>query len=45
MPATWTDVVGPDPFLVVSAGRSNFRVDDLLALAGLVAELSRRHCK
>ena len=42
MPATWTDVVGPDPFLVVSAGPSNFRVDDLLTLAGLVAELSRR---
>ena len=45
MPATWTDVVGPDPFLVVSAGRSNFRVDDLLTLAGLVVELSRRPCK
>ena len=42
MPAAWTDVVGPDPFLVVSAGRSNFRVDDLLTLAALVAELSRR---
>jgi len=39
MPAAWTDVVEPDPFLVVSAGRSNFRIDDLLALVALVAEL------
>ncbi len=45
MPAAWTDVEGPDPYLVVSAGRSNFRVDDLLTLAALVAELSRGACK
>jgi len=39
MPAGWTDVEGPDPFLVLAAGRSAFRVDDLLALARLLAEL------
>jgi Family of unknown function (DUF5372) len=38
LPATWTDVVEPDPFLVLAAGRSLFRVEDLLALAPLVAE-------
>jgi hypothetical protein len=39
MPAGWTDVQGPDPFLVLAAGRSAFRVDDLLALARLLREL------
>ena len=42
LPARWTDVVEPDPFLVLAAGRSLFRVEDLLALAVLVAE---RRCK
>ncbi len=45
MPAAWTDVEGPDPFLVVSAGRSSFRVEDLLALVALVAEMNGRSCK
>lgn len=40
MPAGWTDVEGPDPFLVLAAGRSAFRVDDLLALVRLLAELT-----
>ena len=42
MPAGWTDVEGPDPFLKLAAGRSSFRVDDLLALGRLLAELDRR---
>jgi uncharacterized protein DUF5372 len=45
MPAGWTDVEGPDPFLGVSAGRACFRVDDLLALVTLVAELGAEGCK
>ena len=45
MPAAWTDVEGPDPFLVVSAGRASFRVEDLLALAALVAGLEAESCK
>jgi hypothetical protein len=45
MPAAWTDVEGPDPFLVVSAGRACFRVEDLLALVALVAELAVEGCK
>lgn len=35
LPAAWTDVDPPDPFVMVSAGRSAFRVEDLLALAAL----------
>ncbi len=40
LPATWTDVVAPEPFVEVSAGRSLFRIEDLLALAALLRELS-----
>jgi hypothetical protein len=39
VPAGWTDVDPPDPFVVVAAGRSAFRVDDLLALALLLEQL------
>ena len=44
LPAAWTDVVEPDPFLVVSAGRAYFRATDLLQLRALLSELTRR-CK
>jgi hypothetical protein len=36
LPAHWTSAVTDDPFVMVSAGRSDFRVADLLELAGLV---------
>jgi hypothetical protein len=39
LPARWTDVLEPDPFVVVSAGRSCFRLADLLALRRLIDEL------
>jgi len=39
IPASWTDVVGNDPFVVVAAGRSAFRVVDLLTLADLIEAL------
>jgi hypothetical protein len=42
LPATWTSVAPPEPFVEASAGRSLFRVDDLLALAALVSRLSGR---
>ena len=42
LPAGWTDVEGPDPFLVVAAGRAHFRVEDLLALAALLEKLDGR---
>lgn len=36
IPAGWTDVDAPDPFVVIGAGRSRFRVEDLLSLASLL---------
>ena len=39
IPATWTDVVGEDPFVVVAEGRSPLRVQDLLQLADLIERL------
>jgi hypothetical protein len=39
LPAQWTSVSLPDPFVVLSAGRSAFRYADLLALARMIAEL------
>ncbi len=37
---SWTSLQASDPFVEVSAGRSPFRVRDLLALSDLVASLS-----
>ena len=42
MPAGWTDVEGPDPFLVLAAGRTCLRVDELVALVRLLDELDER---
>lgn len=42
MPAGWTDVEGPDPFLVLSGRRTCFRVEDLAALVRLIDELDGR---
>jgi len=39
LPAEWTDAEPPDPFVVLSAGRSYFRAEDLVRLVRLVAEL------
>jgi hypothetical protein len=36
VPTAWTDAGEPDAFLIVSAGRSAFRVEDLLALSDLI---------
>lgn len=40
MPAGWTSVGDVDPFVALSAGRSYFRVTDLLQLADLVERLA-----
>ena len=37
LPATWTSVASTSPFEVMSAGRSHFRIEDLLRLVALVA--------
>lgn len=36
LPARWTSVEEEDPFVVVAAGRSQFRVVDLIDLVALV---------
>ena len=36
IPASWTDVLPPDPFVVVSAGRALFRMEDLMTLIRLI---------
>jgi hypothetical protein len=41
VPLDWTDIGPKDPFVVVSAGRSLFRVEDLLGLVGLIAKINR----
>ena len=41
VPARWTDRAAPDPVVAVSAGRSPFRLEDLLELARLVAALGQ----
>ena len=39
LPAGWTDVVTPDPFVVVAARRAPFRLNDLYELAERLEEL------
>ena len=39
IPAAWTDLGAPDPVVTVSAGRSAFRLQDLVALAHLLQNL------
>ena len=39
LPASWTDVVGEDPFVAVAGGRSPLRMKELLQLVDLVARL------
>ncbi len=39
VPTAWTDLGEPDAFVTVSAGRSPFRVEDLLGLAELIEAL------
>jgi len=39
IPASWTSVVGEDPFVVVAAGRAYFRPKDLLGLGDLLRAL------
>ena len=41
LPARWTNALGEDPVVAVSAGRSHFRVADLLELAKLVRGAAR----
>ena len=38
LPTSWTDASAVDPFVAVAAGRSLFRVVDLIELAQLIGE-------
>jgi hypothetical protein len=42
LPAGWTDVAAPDPFVVIAAGRCPFTTDGLLAVADLVDRIRAR---
>jgi Family of unknown function (DUF5372) len=41
IPLSWTSLATEDPFLVLAAGKSWFRVEDLLVLARLIREMQR----
>ncbi len=43
VPQQWTDLVAPDPEIILGKHRALFRVADLLDLARLVDQLSRRN--
>jgi hypothetical protein len=43
MPLAWTSARAVDPFVELSAGRSPFRVHDLLELAALLRGLAQDH--
>jgi hypothetical protein len=42
MPAGWTDVAAPDPFVVIAADRCPFTTGGLLAVADLVDRIRAR---
>jgi hypothetical protein len=39
LPCSWTDAQGPDPYSILSEGRSRFRLDDLLKLVEVVEHM------
>lgn len=41
IPLAWTDLASPDAFVAISAGRSLFRVSDLLELTALLNDVER----
>jgi len=45
VPPQWTDVVVPDPEIVMGQGRALFRVTDLTELARLVTRLAVRNVR
>jgi hypothetical protein len=45
VPLYWTDIGPQDPFVAVSAGRSFFRVEDLLGLVRLIGEIKSANHK
>ena len=41
IPLSWTSLAVEDPFVIVAAGRSWFRFEDLLELARIVREMQK----
>ena len=39
LPARWTSLAAPDPFVIAAAGRAYFRLEDLIRLAEQMREL------
>jgi hypothetical protein len=42
LPASWTDFVSPDPFVVIAAGRSLFRAEDLFELVEQIRSFDKK---
>ena len=45
IPAGWTSLAAPDPFVSIAAGRSWFRPEDLLALGRLITALESKRSR
>ncbi|MGI6132708.1 MAG: DUF5372 family protein, partial [Bacillota bacterium] len=45
VPAEWTDIASPDPFVAASSGRSMLRVSDLPAMAMLLKDIANQLSK
>jgi hypothetical protein len=45
VPPQWTDLVAPDPEIVIGAQQALFRLGDLLELARLVEQLNKRETR
>jgi hypothetical protein len=43
VPPQWTDLITPDPEIVIGVRRALFRVTDLLELTRLIGQLSGRY--
>ena len=39
LPARWTSMAPPDPFVIAAAGRTYFRLEDLIRVAELIKDL------
>jgi len=39
VPASWTDFLPPDPYLMIGKGRTHFRVEDLIALVDMLGRI------
>jgi hypothetical protein len=45
VPADWTDIVSPDPFVEISEGRSFFRLEDLFSLCQIIENIAEGRLK